>query len=45
MPSQDRNRLDKLREAARALEWDDDPGRFRERAGRLVRHRPVEKPE
>ncbi|MEA3037056.1 MAG: hypothetical protein QOH04_2833 [Sphingomonadales bacterium] len=31
--------------AARALECDDDPERFRERVGKLVKHKPVEKPE
>ena len=36
---------DKFKEAARALECDDDPKRFRERVGKLVKHKPVEKPE
>ena len=36
---------DKFKEAARALECDDDPDRFRERLGKLVKHKPVEKPE
>jgi hypothetical protein len=36
---------DKFKEAARALECDDDPERFRERVGKLVKHKPVEKPE
>jgi hypothetical protein len=35
----------KFKEAARALECDDDPERFRERVGKLVKHKPVEKPE
>ena len=37
--------LDKFKEAARQLETDDDPERFKERLGKLVRHKPVEKPE
>ena len=36
--------LDKFREAARQLETDDDPERFKERLGKLVKHKPVEKP-
>lgn len=35
--------LAKFKDAARALECDDDPGRFRERVGKLVKHKPVEK--
>jgi hypothetical protein len=35
---------DKFKEAARALEPDDDPERFRERVSKLVKHKPVEKP-
>lgn len=37
--------LDKFKEAARQLETDDDPERFRERLGKLVKQKPVEKPE
>jgi hypothetical protein len=37
--------LDKFKQAARDLETDDDPQRFNERLGKLVKHRPVEKPE
>ncbi len=38
--------LNKFKEAARALETDDDPEHFRDRLGKLVKHRPVpEKPE
>lgn len=37
--------LDKFKQAARELETDDDPKRFRERVGKLVKHKPVEKPE
>jgi len=35
--------LDKFKEAARDLETDDDPKRFDERLGKLVKHKPVEK--
>jgi len=34
---------DKFKEAARHLECDDDSDRFRERVGKLVKHKPVEK--
>ena len=37
--------LDKFKQAARELETDDDPERFKERLGTLVKHKPVEKPE
>jgi len=36
-PSQ--SQLDKFKEAARELETDDDPQRFRERVGRLAKRR------
>lgn len=36
--------LDKFKQAARDLETDDDPKRFAERVGKLVKHKPVEKP-
>jgi hypothetical protein len=37
---------DKFKEAARELECDDDPERFKERLKKLVKHKPVpEKPE
>lgn len=36
---------DKSKEAARAPECDDDPERFRDHVGNLVKHKPVEKPE
>jgi hypothetical protein len=39
-----KTQLDKFKEAARELETDDDPDRFRERVRKLVRHQPVEKP-
>lgn len=34
--------LDKFKAAARELETDNDPEWFRERLGKLVRHKPVE---
>ena len=37
--------LDKFKLAARELQTDDDPERFKERLGKLVKHKPVEKPE
>jgi hypothetical protein len=37
------SQLDKFKEAARDLETD-DPERFKERLGKLVKHKPVEKP-
>lgn len=37
--------LDKFKQAARDLKADDNPERFRERVGELVKHKPVEKPE
>jgi hypothetical protein len=39
-----RSQSDKFKDAARALECDDDPERFRERVGKLVKHKPLEKP-
>ena len=39
------SQLDKFKEAARELETDDDPERFKERVGKLVKRKPVEKPE
>ncbi|HEV2746108.1 MAG TPA: hypothetical protein VGW34_02275 [Allosphingosinicella sp.] len=36
---------DRFREVARALECGDDDRRFEERVRKLVRHKPVEKPE
>ena len=40
-----KSQTDKFREAARALECDDDEQRFQERVKKLVKHKPVEKPE
>ena len=34
---------DKFKEAARELETDDDPERFKDRLKKLVKHKPVEK--
>lgn len=39
------SQLDKFKDAARKLEADDDPDRFAKRLGKLVKHKPVEKPE
>ncbi len=41
----DLSQLDKFKQAARELETDDDPKRFKERLGKLVKHKPVEKPD
>lgn len=35
---------EKFKEAARELECDDDPERFKERLRKLVKQKPVEKP-
>lgn len=43
MPKPDKTQIDKFKEAARDLETDDDPKRFDERLGKLVKHKPVEK--
>lgn len=45
MDDKPQTQLDKFKETARQLETDDDPERFRERLGRLVKHMPVDKPE
>ncbi|WP_162527142.1 hypothetical protein [Sphingomonas solaris] len=44
-PTTSSNQLDKFKEAARALECDDDEARFDERVKKLVKYKPVEKPE
>lgn len=41
--SDDKTQLDKFKQAARDLETDDDPERFRESVGKLVKHKPMEK--
>lgn len=38
------SQIDKFKEAARDLETDDDPERFKERLKEIARHKPVEKP-
>ena len=43
MTDDPKSQLDKFKEAARELETDDDPERFKERLGKLVKHKPVEK--
>lgn len=40
-----KSQLDKFKEAARDLETDDDSERFKERLGKLVKHKPVEPSE
>ncbi|HEX9946079.1 MAG TPA: hypothetical protein VGA98_00915 [Allosphingosinicella sp.] len=44
-PNSGNPQSEKFKEAARALECDDDPERFRERFRKLVKHKPVEKSE
>jgi hypothetical protein len=39
--SESSSQLDKFKEAARQLETDDDPERFKDRLKKLVRHKPV----
>lgn len=36
--------LDTFKQAARELETDNDPKRFKERLGKLVKHKPLERP-
>jgi hypothetical protein len=43
MADNTKTQLDKFKEAARDLETDDDPKRFKERVAKLVKHKPVEK--
>lgn len=43
--SDDKPQLDKFKEAARALECDDDEARFDERMKKLVKRKPKEEPE
>jgi len=40
----DQSQLDKFKQAARELETDDDPERFKDRLKKLVKHKPVGKP-
>lgn len=39
------SQLDKFKAAAKELETDDDEARFDERLRKIVKHKPVEKPE
>jgi len=43
--SREQTQLDKFKPAARELETDDDPEHFRKPMAKLVKHKPVEKPE
>lgn len=45
MTNPEPSQLDKFKKAARELETDDDPEHFKEKLGKLVKHKPVEKPE
>ena len=45
MEASEPTQLDKFKEAASQLETDDDEARFDERMKKLVRQKPVEKPE
>lgn len=45
MTNTEPSQLDRFKEAARQLETDDDEARFDERVKKLVRQKPVEKPE
>lgn len=46
MSAEDKTQIDKFKDAARALECDDDDQRFKDRIKKLVKHKPVpEKPE
>jgi len=40
-----KTQADKFKEAARELETDDDPERFKQRLEKLVKQKPVEKPK
>lgn len=45
MTDRKQTQLDKFKEAARELETDDDEQHFKERLAKVVKHKPVEKPE
>jgi hypothetical protein len=46
MTDEPKTQLDKFREAARELETDDDPERFKERLGKIAKAKPKSgKPE
>jgi plasmid replication initiation protein len=45
MTDAEKSQLDAFKEAPRELEPDDDLDRFKERVGKLMKHKPVERPE
>ncbi|HEY0412238.1 MAG TPA: hypothetical protein VGD66_03745 [Allosphingosinicella sp.] len=45
MTEKGQSQIDKFKDAARELECDDDEVHFDERIKKLVKHKPVEKPE
>jgi hypothetical protein len=45
LTAEPKTQSDKFKEAARELETDDDPERFKDRLKKLVKRKPVEKPE
>jgi hypothetical protein len=45
MMAADKSQLDSFNQAARDLETDDGPKRFRERVTKLVKQKPMEMPE
>jgi hypothetical protein len=45
MTAKPQSQREKFEKAARELGTDDDPERFKRRLGKLVKHKPVEKPE
>ena len=45
MTKQGKSQSDKFKDAARELGCDEDEARFDERMKKLVKHKPVEKPE
>lgn len=46
MTGQKQSQLEKFKQAARELETDDDPERFKERLRKIAKHKPVPgKPE
>ena len=45
MTDEPKTQLDKFKEAARELKTDNDLEHFKERLGKLAKHKPVEKPK
>lgn len=45
MGKTEKSQSDKFKEAARELECDDDEAHFDEHLKKLIKHKPVEKPE